>query len=548
VRFVRIKALASLIIIGFIVVFAYHFIALGAVDAPHNEANSISCGSCHGQGLLQSFWGGSGLYSTVDELCLSCHTASSGPYTATSAPLVKTHSSDNTSEQYGVWSWECRNCHDPHYQKQKNYKNTDANELYLATGIIDSFVYNEGDNESILHYVTISYKSGWNATKLTEKTTTHRRTVLFPNLGKLGYSYPVIEIDEGEITVTGNVTPVYQYITSSTFAMIYGQYVKDSISNNQVKLFNRKDAYSCADGDTTYNGVCEICHTQTLYHRNNGSGNPHYPAVRCNICHFHMNGFADSDHTGGFGSDCDDCHGHDDGWAGGSYFGTTGSHSTHTENDSDDAKGPFIDCDTCHDIYNYPYFKSGTDGNADGKYDLTETDVCDICHSPDGSYDGVNDTSIGAKNNWSDGVYESPTLKTGKEKWCAGCHDEEPANSKADDTGIDAPNVDTTTITNTEIYQNNEDGVYMDNSQSHVITNSDIYQNGHDGLHAEAVSYIDITACNFYDNINDGIYLVNSHDQNILGCQIYDNGDDGLDAPNVDTTAIHESLRNMEKP
>jgi hypothetical protein len=430
-------------IAGFVFAIGLCYIAFASIDAPHNESNNVSCGSCHGEGLLQSFWGGSGIYSTYDELCLSCHTASSGAYSGTNAPLVKTHSSENTSEHYGTWSWECRNCHDPHYQKQKNYQYTDANNLYLATGTITGCADNE-DGTSTLSYSSISYMSGWNATKVTEKSTKFRRAVIFPNLAKLGYSYPVISINEGtqEITVSGNATQAYQYIFPPTdFAMIYGQYVKDNVIDSQVKLFNRKGTNSFADGDTTYNGVCEICHTQTLYHRKDGSGSPHYPAVRCSICHSHIGGFADTDHTGGSGPDCEDCHGHDDGWAGGSYFGTTGSHSSHTENDSDDLKGPFIDCDTCHDIYNYPYFKSGTDGNEDGMYDLSETDVCDICHSPNGSYDGVNDASIGAKNNWASGVYESPELKAGKEKWCAGCHDEEPANSKADDTGADAPNV-----------------------------------------------------------------------------------------------------------
>ena len=91
-RSVRIKVLAPVIIIGFLVALTYHFIALAAIDAPHNEANSVSCGSCHGQGLLNSpFWGGD---MSLDQLCLNCHTASSGPYTDTNAPLVQTHSSD----------------------------------------------------------------------------------------------------------------------------------------------------------------------------------------------------------------------------------------------------------------------------------------------------------------------------------------------------------------------------------------------------------------------------------------------------------------------
>ena len=174
--------------------------------------------------------------------------------------------------------------------------------------------------------------------------------------------------------------------------------------------------------------MCEVCHTQTVYHKNDGTGDYHYPAARCYVCHEHVNGFK-YDH-GESGADCEDCHGHDDGWNGGDYYGTTQSHSTHTENDSDDLKGPHITCSDCHDTNDYPFFKSGTDGDADGKYNLSETDVCDNCHSPNGAFDGVDDSVIGAKDNWESGIYASPTLKTGKEKWCAGCHDDVPAYSK----------------------------------------------------------------------------------------------------------------------
>jgi 5-methylcytosine-specific restriction endonuclease McrA len=44
----------------------------------------------------------------------------------------------------------------------------------------------------------------------------------------------------------------------------------------------------------------------------------------------------------------------------------------------------------------------------------------------------VNNPTYGAKANWHDGVYAGPTLKTGKEKWCAGCHDDQPAYSMAE--------------------------------------------------------------------------------------------------------------------
>jgi hypothetical protein len=93
--------------------------------------------------------------------------------------------------------------------------------------------------------------------------------------------------------------------------------------------------------------------------------------------------------------------------------------------------------DICHHAnpLNYTRF-------ADNK-DMDSTTVCSTCHSPNGAYDGVSDSVIGAKPNWAAGVYESDgmTLQSGKEQWCAGCHDDESANSQADGTGVDAPNV-----------------------------------------------------------------------------------------------------------
>jgi len=155
---VKIKALIPIIITCFVLALTYHFIALAAIDAPHNEANSVSCGSCHGEGLLQSFWGGSGLYSTIDGLCLSCHKRPFGPFTDDDAPVVKPHLDSLNNTQA-----ECLSCHDPHYQKQKNFKNTDASNLYLATGdlwlpcnIITCF-YNSASDTTRLKYLSISY-------------------------------------------------------------------------------------------------------------------------------------------------------------------------------------------------------------------------------------------------------------------------------------------------------------------------------------------------------------------------------------------------------
>ena len=69
---------------------------------------------------------------------------------------------------------------------------------------------------------------------------------------------------------------------------------------------NVGSAHSFADGDTNYDGICEVCHTQTKFHSNNGLylGNPvaaHNGGVFCIRCHSHDKGFR--------GAWCGGCHG-----------------------------------------------------------------------------------------------------------------------------------------------------------------------------------------------------------------------------------------------
>ncbi len=217
--------------------------------------------------------------------------------------------------------------------------------------------------------------------------------------------------------------------------------------NDEVSYTSAEDGSSNAGDDAGGHvvsvRVCEACHVLTDYHRYDTTSDPdaggpltaqadltHYNNADCISCHQHNNAFV----HGGSGSGCNSCHGKD---ADNGGKGSTQSHSTHTENDGDDLRGPLLACSVCHDTSNYPYFASGTDGNGDGKYSLSETDVCDTCHSPGGTYDGVDDATIGAKTNWSSGIYTGDSIAASKEKWCASCHDESPATI---DT-VDAPNV-----------------------------------------------------------------------------------------------------------
>jgi hypothetical protein len=337
-----------------------------------------------------------------------------------------------------------------------------------------------------LKYSTINYRSEWDASKLTNKTDKEgndkRGAVLIPdttNSTTVKYTYLIKEID----TVSHTITVIEDQTDPSNgkrcrhrLLIIYGQLIRDQIYDatnsvyRTVKFFDRTGTNSFADGDGTRDGVCEVCHTKTRHFQNDGTsedqlhtstGFGEVAGTACTNCHAHANGFAHGD--GSIGGGCVRCHGHDAGtfydpdmslpYAAGTEQsqgrGTHQSHSTHTESNSeispssageDDRRGPGIYCSTCHNTSKFPRFRSKADPNAE--LTLSQTDICDTCHSPDGTYNGVNDPVIGAKANWHDGIYAADgSLKAGKEKWCAGCHDEVPGNSKPDGSGVNAPNV-----------------------------------------------------------------------------------------------------------
>ena len=50
--------------------------------------------------------------------------------------------------------------------------------------------------------------------------------------------------------------------------------------------------HSFADGDSTYDGICEACHTATSHHLNNAAGDHgHHAGETCTRCHDHTDAF-----------------------------------------------------------------------------------------------------------------------------------------------------------------------------------------------------------------------------------------------------------------
>jgi predicted outer membrane repeat protein len=184
---------------------------------------------------------------------------------------------------------------------------------------------------------------------------------------------------------------------------------------------------------TVVRDLCESCHRPSdsseatptvqglLMHKLPAGPTAHADASTkpCSDCHG-STAHSPEPHGGGSG-DCGDvaCH------------GGSGSHAIHLS--ASDSRGPgVLDCtDDCHQPGDFPNFNAGVDEDTSGSIELDETTVCDTCHSPGGSYDGVDSAaapsgamSVGAKDNWDTKVYQTAnSLQAGKERWCAGCHD-----------------------------------------------------------------------------------------------------------------------------
>jgi predicted CxxxxCH...CXXCH cytochrome family protein len=295
---------------GFVLTLGLSLIAIftHALDYPHTNypsgVNTINCGDCH-------FTHGTPPWDTppsnIDEtfynnLCFQCHND-------VIAPTERTHSSLQLDNSYGNWSIQCWKCHDPHAHEQPDAYGSSSPSSYLYSGTSDPITN--------LNQITKS-GAGWT-------TNQFAGMMVIPNTSNDYYVYQIISNTPDTLTVKGpmNLTLGNTY----TFAIFYGRLVRSTINApdmdtcevianefvcgstipKTVRFFREKGSNSFADGDTTYDGVCEVCHTQPTYHRNDATANhTHNVNVsdKCTKCHYHLNGFRVP------ASECNTCHGY----------------------------------------------------------------------------------------------------------------------------------------------------------------------------------------------------------------------------------------------
>ncbi|MCK5058314.1 MAG: cytochrome c3 family protein [Candidatus Aminicenantes bacterium] len=186
--------------------------------------------------------------------------------------------------------------------------------------------------------------------------------------------------------------------------------IRDVVFESRGTDASEPSLYSFADGDEdtngTYDGVCEVCHTQVDHHRNSTSGgdHTHYVGQTCIDCHPHNSNF----HPSGGGS-CKGCHDTAQGVrrAITSDFSLT-SHHVAAGTVTDD------DCGVCH-------YESvdGTNYHNNGVVDLRDPD------------DGTSSTLItftDFSRNTSSDTLESWVTDV-QDNFCMKCHDSDGATA-----------------------------------------------------------------------------------------------------------------------
>ena len=182
--------------------------------------------------------------------------------------------------------------------------------------------------------------------------------------------------------------------------------VATMVAGHPVIFTGTTGANSFSDGDATNDGICQVCHTATDYHREDGSGASHNEGAACTGCHPHDAGFMPS-------GACDACHGAPP---------ATGAHLVHfgiadlgqviyggTDNVSTPSAYGF-QCGTCHPL-SFGLHNNGT----------VDVDLYDVA-APAGSLKSLNPDTAAynsgggtcsnvychSKTDWTSGTVESP--------------------------------------------------------------------------------------------------------------------------------------------
>ena len=383
----------------------------------------LQCGNCHGLNLVNQIHRTA--VSAPDSSCATCHAAQiSSVLYGHYGKTVKTAGNNMTAGQV----ISCTSCHDWH----------DLN--YYPTGVYTNFVWAKVTSATTLtcdtcHENRAAAHEAAHNNRLIDPTCAQCHTSDTTTLGQPGNGTLTSQSDI-DILHRSDCSTCHDYTTPGSAGSPDPATVAQAIANG-------------ANGAQI---TCTTCHTVTHHSGNEVHYDPLVDTSQssmqgCAGCHHdydNVNGTSvglgiwpailfehDTDGTkDGSTNTCMNCHAYDGSAspplaavqgaiAGGTPvtcanchtdkvpdvphgIPTTGKHPLHLAMAG-------VSCSNCHNTGQFPYFKSGTDANGDGLYDLSETDVCEVCHQ-DGNGNPASDEY---KAGWSDPAFHLT---------CTSCH------------------------------------------------------------------------------------------------------------------------------
>jgi len=288
------------------------------IDAPHNESNGVGCGSCHTYSLWWQYSpavsSASPGYAVIsDAVCNKCHGPSGSEFrkvSHSSASMGDAHNVD-----LGTWSTKCVDCHNPHLQAQLDWLPANptfgdgsmGGGLYLVEGTV-SGISDNGNGTTDITFTNAAAKSPWeDPLRWNKKSGNVDRGLILSLRYKVGnevfgQTYEIVDatasvavsnaspgVGEGTITIQTGNAPVPTEYNNTNFGIIYGQLINSTINTpnsgaKSVEFFDSQDGFTDS-GATTPKAICQVCHTQTTYWRNDGSLNIHNVGTTCTSCH-----------------------------------------------------------------------------------------------------------------------------------------------------------------------------------------------------------------------------------------------------------------------
>ena len=395
------------------------------LDTPHNESNGMYCNACHSTPGFYSCTESTVDDACMNQVCLSCHSAEGTNLYKGSAPEKPLHSAlvMSPDNRMDGWTTKCIDCHDPHFQAQLDWNETDSTNLYLVTGKVHFlppyFVYDGNDGpygSTTITIETFTAQPGWEipatwSTKGDSKDTVtasdgSRGLVFVVDRLSPKETFEVISADATSIKVKGEITSLPPGIS---FALIYGQTIRSYMSDEESHGNGARDirfyepdstaggrgGFVDDTGDATPTGLCQVCHTRTNHWRTDGTLADHFQGRQCTNCHDMLEGFVpsadhstillDANHESG--NTCQGCHG---------YVGrpedihaANGCRSCHTDsppelNTTVTARigtnpHPF-ECTICHENYDLSVNHPPEIDHTVAPANLSKTTLCINCH------------------------------------------------------------------------------------------------------------------------------------------------------------------------